>query len=48
MTLSLLVQGMLVNLRIDEAETRALGVEGHVCELLLVHRGLFPDQVFSY
>ena len=39
-------QGVLVNIQIDKAETRALGVEGHVCELLLVHRGQFPDQVY--
>jgi hypothetical protein len=36
-----------VNLRIDEAETRALGVEGHVCELLLVHKQLCLGQVLT-
>ena len=43
------LQSVVVNLRFDCAETRRLGVEGHVCELQLVPRAFMrPKQVRSF
>ena len=37
-------QAVVVNLRLDSEQTRALGLENHVCELQLVLRGFAPAQ----
>ena len=40
-----LAQGVVLNLRVDTDETRALGVENHVCEVQLLPKSSAYMQV---
>ena len=39
------MQGVILNICIDTEETRALGLENHVCELQLITDGIYAVQV---